>query len=439
MQYEQMIQNYTNGNAHIRPLQFELDNAAKIFPSTIGKNQHHIYRMSMTLCEKVDKEVLQSALEVTIHRFPSIAARLRRGIFWYWLESVEHAPVVQPENEFLMKGMTERDLSKYCFRVIYGENTIIVEFFHAICDGSGAMVFLKSLIAEYLEQKYNKNIPCGVGVLNRMESPKLSEIEDCYSKYAGPKAAERTLSKAYRLAGTVEKDGMLHISQIKLDVDQARICAKKHGLTLTELFASALISSITDIQKNKLDKFRNKPILIAVSINLRKFFACLTLRNFSLSATVGIDPQQGKWSFDEIGKRVHHQLATLVTKKEMEAATAANVQIERVAAFRWMPLFLKNAMMKGAYSVCGINSCCLSLSNLGAIDLPDEMKPYVTDISCCMDANRRSTNSCAVLSYNGTLYINFCRSIKETRLEQGFCNVLKSLGLDIKTRAIITD
>ena len=436
MQYEQMIQNYTNGNAYIRPMQFELDNAAKIFPSTIGKNQHHIYRLSTTLSEKVDKEVLQSALEVTIHRFPSIAARLRRGMFWYWLESVKHAPVVQSENEFLMKGMTKRDLKKYCFRVLYGEYTIIVEFFHAICDGGGAMIFLKSLIAEYLEQKNNIKIPCEAGVLDRMESPKLAEIEDCYSKYAGPKAAERMLAKAHRLAGTVEKDGMLHISQIKLDVDQARMCAKKNGLTLTELLTSALISSIAVIQKNTLNKYRNKPILIAIPINLRKFFGCSTLRNFSLSVTVGIDPQQGEWSFDEIEKRVHHQLATLVTKKEMEAVCASNVQIERVAAFRWMPLFLKNALMKGAYSVCGINNCCLSLSNLGAIDLPDEMKPYVTDISFCLDVNRRSTNSCTVLSYNGTLYIYFCRSIKETQLEQGFCNVLKNLELDIKTEQL---
>ena len=34
----------------------------------------------------VDLDVLQSALNITVKRFPSIAARLRKGAFWYYLE-----------------------------------------------------------------------------------------------------------------------------------------------------------------------------------------------------------------------------------------------------------------------------------------------------------------------------------------------------------------
>ena len=65
-----------------------LDNAAKIYPAARRNNWSNVYRLSFTLKEEVDPAVLQRALDVTVKRFPSIAARLRRGLFWYYLEQV---------------------------------------------------------------------------------------------------------------------------------------------------------------------------------------------------------------------------------------------------------------------------------------------------------------------------------------------------------------
>ena len=62
-----------------------LDNAAKIYPAARRKNWSNVYRQSATLYETVDTAILEAALEVTVKRFPSIAARLRKGVFWYYL------------------------------------------------------------------------------------------------------------------------------------------------------------------------------------------------------------------------------------------------------------------------------------------------------------------------------------------------------------------
>ena len=69
-----------------------LDNAAKIYPAARNQNWSNVFRMSATMSEAVDTAVLQSALDVTVRRFPSIAARLRRGVFWYYLQQLESAP-----------------------------------------------------------------------------------------------------------------------------------------------------------------------------------------------------------------------------------------------------------------------------------------------------------------------------------------------------------
>ena len=57
------------------------------------------------------------------------------------------------------------------FRVLVYKNRVAVEFFHALTDGTGALVFVKTLLAEYLSEKYGLSVPAEKGVLGRLEEP----------------------------------------------------------------------------------------------------------------------------------------------------------------------------------------------------------------------------------------------------------------------------
>ena len=129
-----------------------LDNAAKIYPAARRQNWSNVYRLSMTLKEDVDEDVLRDALDVTVRRFPSIAARLRRGLFWYYLEQVSESPDLTKESSYPLVRMSRKEMGKCAFRVIAYKKRIAVEFFHALTDGTGGMIFIKSLVAEYLQQ-----------------------------------------------------------------------------------------------------------------------------------------------------------------------------------------------------------------------------------------------------------------------------------------------
>lgn len=47
----------------------------------------------------------------------------------------------------------------------------------------------------------------------------------------------------------------------------------------------------------------------------------------------------------------------------------------------------------------------------------------------------RAPHNCGVLSYNGTMYINFIRNIREPELEMHFYRVLRELGLAVKAES----
>ena len=159
-----------------RPLRWvRLDNAAKIYPAARRRNWSNVFRQSVTLFENVDTDVLKSALDITVKRFPSIAARLRKGVFWYYLQQIEFAPEIREEYSYPLTYMSNSEMRKCAFRVIAFNNRIAVEFFHSLTDGTGALIFLKSLVAEYLEQKYNIVIPCENGILKRRDLPTEEE------------------------------------------------------------------------------------------------------------------------------------------------------------------------------------------------------------------------------------------------------------------------
>ena len=138
---------------------YRLDNAALIFPAIIRKNWNNVFRVSATLKEPVDPEILDQAIADLKPRFPTYFVRLRRGFFWYYLETITDAPKAQKDFAYPLTHMTRRELKTCCVRFLYYENRIAVEVFHSVTDGTGGLILLQNLAARYLALKYGKEIP----------------------------------------------------------------------------------------------------------------------------------------------------------------------------------------------------------------------------------------------------------------------------------------
>ncbi len=413
-----------------------LDNAAKIYPAARSQTWSNVFRLSATLKEEVDVSVLQSALDVTARRFPSIAARLRRGVFWYYLQQLSEVPTVREENSYPLARMSKEEVRQCAFRVIVCKKRIALEMFHSLTDGNGALVFLKTLVAEYLQQKYGISIPAERGVLGRLEDPSPEELEDSFQKYAGPLCASRKGTDAFRFSGTPEPGGFLNLTCFHLSVDQVLKKAHEYDISLTGFLCAVMMQAIQNLQKETvLNQKHRKPIKVLIPVNLRKLFPSKSLRNFAMYTTPEIDPRLGEYSFEEICRAVRHRMGLEVNAKHMSTMIAANVTSERIFAVKIMPLFVKNLVMKAVFNAVGERKSCLSLSNLGAVTMPDEMMPYVERMDFILGIQATAPYNCGVLSLGDTLYINFIRNIKEPELEYHFHCVLRDMGLQAQVES----
>ncbi len=413
-----------------------LDNAAKIYPAARRNNWSNIFRISVTLTEPIDGKIMQQALDVTVRRFPSIAARLRRGVFWYYLQQLEHAPRLRQENSYPLPRMSRQEMRKCAFRVIVYGDRLAVELFHSLTDGTGALIFLKSLVAEYLLQKHGVRIPAEQGVLGRLEEPGEEELEDSFQKYGGTVMASRKANDAWRFQGTPEKDGFLHITCFRLSVRETLARAKEHGVTLTTFLCACLMMALQQLQQECIpNQLHRKSVKVLLPVNLRNLFPSKTLRNFAMYTTPEIMPRLGSYSFEEICQIVKHRMGLDITPKHMSTMIATNIRAETLLAVRMVPLFIKNLVMKAIFDSVGERKSSMSMSNLGRVQVPKEMEPYVKRFDVILGVQATAPYNCGVVSYGDDLCINIIRNIEESALEQKLYRVFRDMGLEAEVQS----
>lgn len=407
-----------------------LDNAAKIYPAARRKGWSNLFRLSASLNEQVDCEILQQALNVTVKRFPTIAAQLRKGLFWFYLQQIPEAPELSPEYSYPLTYMTNKETRKCAFRVIAYRDRIAVEFFHSLTDATGATIFLKSLLAEYLEQKHGIQVPFEKGVLDRKMPPQPEELEDAFPKFAGAVKASRKDTIAWRMSGAPLPDGEQKLVCFRLPVDAAKEKAKQYGVSLTVFLSAVMMQALTTMQAEQTpDRRKQLPVKVLIPVNLRKLFPSNTLRNFSMFVVPEINPKLGDYSFQEICDVIRHRLGLDATAKHMSTVIATNVGDEQKWIVRGIPLPIKNMVMKAIFNRVGEKTTCLCMSNMGMMQVPVVMQPYIRRMDFILGPQATAPYNCGLIAWEDTIYINFIRDIHEPELERHFHRALKDLGL----------
>lgn len=407
-----------------------LDNAAKIFPAARSRTWSNMFRVSATLNEPIDREAMKVALDVTVRRFPSMTVRVKEGFFWYYLEQIPAPPEILDEKPYPLARMTSKDLRSCAFRVLVYGNRLAVEFFHSLTDGNGGLIFVKTLTAEYIYQKYGVKVPVGDGILDRLEEPAPEELEDGFLKHAGEYPASRKDTNAYRIKGKREADGFRTNTCFILDADYVASEAKKRGVTVTAYIAAVTIRAAERVQQQRVQNpAKYKPIKVCVPVNLRKMFGSSTLRNFVMYCNPGIDPKVGDYTFDEICSIVAVQMKTQLTKRNMAAMIRTNVDSERNPVIRLVPLAIKNVIMKMVFNAVGEKKSCFSLSNLGVIKVPEEFMRYTQRMDFVLGSQAAAPYNISTVTYNGKLYLNVIRNMREPVLEREIYSELRDRGV----------
>lgn len=411
---------------------YKLDLSAIVYPTLQRRDFSSVYRLSVLLKEPVQPELLQKALDRTLPRFPTYKAAIRKGLFWRYLEPNNRpGPFVQPDIKNPCMPMSFKANNRYLIRVYYYQNRISLEAHHSLGDGTGGMCVLQTMTAEYL-RLLGHEIPCGGFVLNLNEKPDPGELEDAYMRYANSKVRPpRPGEKTYRVRGTKEPFYTLNIIDGIMSVKQVMQAAKKYDASITEYLNAVLLYAL--LQKQESDfHFGLKPVKIAMPVNLRRFFSSKTLRNFITMIYPGVDPRLGDYTFEEIVSQVHHYMRYYINEKFLRGDITTNAATQKNPLIRVVPLFVKDMVVRTFYTKVQDKNSSAGLTNMGALKVPEEMKPYIERFDIYMGQPFSSRTNCAIISFEDTLTINFASSIIEADVERYFFRKLVKDGIHVK-------
>ena len=168
---------------------------------------------------------------------------------------------------------------------------------------------------------------------------------------------------------------------------------------------------------------------MSVPVNLRPMYGSRSVRNFSSYVNLGLDVRSGYLQLDQLVRLVKMQKRAMLRPENLEPKIAANVELERNFAVRCLPLFVKKPVIDYINRHHGDNYCSQTLSNLGEIRLPEEMRPYVTAFDFILGRQRGNSGAVSCAGYDGNLVLHLSRNIFGAEFEQFFLDRASALGI----------
>lgn len=454
-----------------------LDNASNIFLAARSDVDPKVFRISAELDHDVDPGLLQQALDATYERYRLYHAVLRRGVFWHYLQDSDLRPRVTAEEQHTCAPIYRPDRRELLFRVMHHRTRIILELFHALSDGTGALWFLTDMVEAYVRLRHPRQMPEAGRVPGRDDdqsdalaagdpgfvpagNPHTEDLvqtvheltTDSFTHYfrrrrrrepAGPAAgAERpaplpgarsrkSRTKVYRVTGTRTPDNRPRVVELTMPADEVLQLARAEGVSLTMYLTAVFFESI---RLSSPGLGRARTLVASVPVNLRQFFPSTSPRNFF--AIVRVEHTYGDNTPDKadpgpVSRSLERGFRPEATPAALEKRLRRLIRFERMPVLRIVPRPVKDVLLRLINWISN-RRLTVAVSNLGRVTLPEPADSHVRRMLFHVSAVR--PQFCA-MSHAGLLTISFTSPFTQTDHIREFARMLTSRGVEVTAAA----
>lgn len=402
-----------------------LDDQAKIFTLASNKKYSSIFRFTVKIKEEINGEILQKAVELALEKYKVYKVKIKSGLFWHYLTENEMNPIVLKENEKPFKKVNIKENNQYLFRVTYIENRINLEVFHALTDGTGAIIFLKEIIYKYLELQYSKDLE----FVKLNDDEIVIDSENAYIKnYKKNVKKSFKDKKAYQLQGEEVEDGIIQLKHYKMNLLEVKNYTKQMNCSLSMYIIAMIVYSIYE-GNYKTSKDRN-PINLCIPVSLQKYFETDTMSNFVSHITVTLNLiKNSEYTFENILDIVKKEFESKLSKEKMVETISTESAKTHLPIINYIPLPLKKIVI-GLGSLKLKRNVTMTISNLGRFDIDEKYSNYIDDILVILSPDWAEKMKCGICSYKDNLVVSFGTTLKNSQIEKEFLKILEKNKID---------
>ena len=411
----------------------KLDNAAKIFPANSKKSDTKVFRFACELHDTVDPKVLQEALDITLEAFPFYRSVMKSGLFWYYFEKSRFPALVTEENLPPCSTLYDKNHKTLLFRVMYYRKRINLEVYHALSDGAGALQFLRTLVFHYITIKYKDAFKDKTPLLD-IDASKTQKSDDSFQKYFKEEKIfpKKKPVKAYKLRGAKIPEYRFSVIEGVIPLNEILPKVKEYKASLTIFLAALLMCAISE---EIPARHKRKPVVLSIPVNLRNYFSSQTARNFYGVIYVDYDFSKGSGDLKDVIEVLKKKFKENLTPEALARRINRLASLEHNAFLRVIPLALKNLALRIAYIISD-RSHTSTLSNVGIVNVPDDIKPYINSFDVFVSTNKLQACLC---TYENKLRISFTSAFVSTEIQRRFFRSLTDMGIPLVIESNLVD
>jgi len=408
---------------------YKVDNVAKVFLATYNRRDTRSFRVTCTLNEKINPEILQEAVDQTVKERTQFQVIIHKGLFWHYLEVTDKKPVVTEENDRPCPTLYGPEVEgQLHYKVTYFGNRINVDMFHALTDGNGGLQFLNIIVQNYLRRLYpdkleNVSMYSGATAEDMLEN----SFEQFYG--TGGKSAKKP-GNSYQIKGLKLPYDQLQFFETHMSASETLKLAKAADVSLTSYLGARLMMAI---HTNMPSVQKKKKITISMPVNLRNYYPSETTRNFFNSVYVS-HVFKGTETVEELAKEFDNSLKQSLTPERIAAQMDNYEKLEKTLFIRMVPLIIKNPVV-AAFTSKENKSVSAIISNLGRIQVPEEVKPFIKGYAAyCSSESIFIT----VSSYEDDLTFGIVSPYRNTSVLKNFIGGFVNEGIEVTVYATET-
>ncbi|WP_293696357.1 alcohol acetyltransferase [uncultured Agrococcus sp.] len=455
-----------------------LDNASNIFLAARSDADSKVFRMSAELDHDVAAELLQEALDEVYDRYPLYHAVLRRGVFWHYLQDSDLRPTVTPDQQHTCAPIYLPDRRNLLFRVVYYRRRVVLEVFHALSDGTGALWFLSDLLNAYTRRSSpSADAPADThngrstarphGTIEPRSdaaAPRHALTADSFAQYFRGKAedvksqaakfsdaaappvleveddigTDRPLRRrswlrpsfmnVFHPRGTRTSDNRTRAVELTVPTKELLGLAKALEVSPTMYLTALFFESI---RRSSGGLGKKRTLSASIPVNLRQFFPSTSSRNFFATVTVRHSYGEGRDDIDAVAKGLDEQFRPKATPEALERKLRKLIRAERTLVLRVLPRPVKDVLLR-LINWGNNRGISVAVSNLGRVTLPEPAASHVGRMLFHVAAVR--PQFCAV-SHGENLTISFTSPFIEIDHVKEFARMLTQQNMHVTVAA----
>lgn len=385
-------------------------------------------QVKVTMKEAVEPEILSSAVNRAMKRYPYFAVKVSVDDEGGYIISPNSAPISVLPMQKRIRKLGSREIGYHLAFVEYEGRDIYFNISHSLCGGRGAFPWVMTCVLQYVRERYNVEPVCP-GIRKSEEplfddevcQPSLDMLSKEKPNYVFRSRNPFTMLKDYLLALSFPFIRRPNYYLFSFPQQTIATYAKENGHSISSLFIAIMGKTMDRVLPDKVEiiggEIAHNPAADIGIPNCHSDFISRAYVDYSRDEIRRDMSELGPMTRDEIRKQIHPSVSCSYLRRTFE-------KLERLDEIKGLANKRRFFRKNNPYTNKDVKHGTYIVNYTGWMHW-GEVADYIESYGCIVEGHLLLE----ITSMEGKIFVSFMQLLDKKKYVEAFKKVLSELGL----------